>query len=189
MGESLSKDELCLDHLPLQKELVESACSAFSGEANAIAAVLLGSLAAGKGDRVSDADIVVFTQNRFHISVAPCLSTFETGKEIFYCFDGFHNDNAYFKKYIFNDLTSAEIHCIDVSEPFSISKPFRVLFDKDGIIKGRVTDTPAPKHEDFPVYTSGDQGLVWELFDCIKWSSRGDHELAKSYLRKLSKKV
>lgn len=181
----MSSENLDLEHLPLQIELVRSVCSAFISENDVVAAVLLGSLAAGQGDRFSDADIIILTKNNFHKSANKSFSDFEFDKEIFYLLDGFHNDNAYFKKYIFNDLTSAEIHCLDLSEPFSISKPFKVLFDKTGIIKQRVTDEPAPKHEDFPAYTNGDEGLTWELFDCIKWMSRGNHELAKSYLKKL----
>ena len=181
----MSSDKLGLEHLPLQSELVRSACSAFISEHDVVAAVLLGSLASGKGDRVSDADILVFTKNDFHQSAHECFTAFECDKEIFYQLDGFHNDNAYFKKYIFNDLTSAEIHCLDLGESFSISKPFKVLFDKKGIIEQRVTDEPAPKHEDFPAYTNGDEGLTWELFDCIKWMSRGNHELAKNHLKKL----
>lgn len=186
---SLNQGELNLMHLPLQKELVDSVCAVFSAEENAVAAVLLGSLAAGKGDRVSDADILIFTKNHFHHAVGPCFTAFELGKEIFYCFDGFHNEHAYFKKYIFNDLTSAEVHCLDLNEPFKISKPFKVLFDKSGIVESRLTDEPAPQHENFPVYTSGDKGLIWELFDCIKWLSRDDTELAKSYIKKLADKL
>ncbi|MCA3912547.1 nucleotidyltransferase domain-containing protein [Vibrio vulnificus] len=185
----MNSEKLDLEHLPLQSELVLSVCSAFISENDVVAAVLLGSLAAGKGDRVSDADIIVFTKNSFHKSTNKCFSVFECDKEIFYLLDGFHNDNAYFKKYIFNDLTSAEIHCLDLNESFSISKPFKVLFDKAGIIGQRVTDEPAPKHEDFPAYTSGDEGLTWELFDCIKWMSRGNYELAKNHLKKLVDKL
>ncbi|MFM2589718.1 nucleotidyltransferase domain-containing protein [Vibrio sp. TBV020] len=185
----MSSEKLDLEHLPLQSELVRSVCSAFISENDVVATVLLGSLAAGKGDRISDADIIVFTKNNFHKSANQCFSTFERDKEIFYLLDGFHNDNAYFKKYIFNDFTSAEIHCLDLSESFSISKPFKVLFDKTGIIEQRVTDEPAPKHEDFPAYTNGDEGLTWELFDCIKWMSRGNHELAKNHLKKLVDKL
>ncbi len=185
----MSIEDLKLEYLPLQKGLVESVCSIFSLEEDAIAAVLLGSLAAGKGDRVSDADIIIFTQNDFHKSTHDCFSAFEVGKDIFYNLDGFHTENAYFKKYIFNDLTSVEIHCLDVSESFYISKPFKVLFDKSGIVEERLTNELAPKHEDFPVYTSGDDGLIWELFDCIKWSSRGNNELVKSYIKKLSAKL
>ncbi|NAW87624.1 hypothetical protein [Photobacterium halotolerans] len=185
----MNQDDLKLDQLPLQKELIHSACAAFYPDEHVIAAVLLGSLAAGTGDRVSDADIIVFTQGFCHHSVDACFSDFESGKDIFYCLDGFHNKSAYFKKYIFNDLTSAEIHCLDLSEAFYISKPFNVLFDKKGIVESRLTDKAAPKHEDFPVYTHGDKGLIWELFDCIKWLSRDNHDLAKSYLKKLSEKL
>ena len=185
----MSQEELNIKHLPLQNELVKSACISFSSEDNVLAAVLLGSLAAGKGDRISDADILIFTQNGFHKIADLCFSNFEAGKEVFYCLEGFHNENAFFKKYIFNDLTSAEIHCLDANEPFNISKPFKVLFDKSGIVESRLTDEPAPKHEDFPAYTNGDKGLIWELFDCIKWLSRDNNELAKSHLKKLSDKL
>ncbi|HHX8438736.1 MULTISPECIES: hypothetical protein [Vibrio] len=178
-----------LEHLPRQKALVESAYDAFYSEKDVVAAVLLGSLSSGKGDRISDADIVVFTQNNFHKALEPCFTHFEANKDIFYRLEGEHNENACFKKYIFNDLTSAEIHCLDLCEPFKLSKPFKTLFDKADVTAGMVTDEPAPKHEDFPVYTSGDQGLIWELFDCIKWLSRDNHELAKSYLKKLSEKL
>lgn len=189
MEVTLRTEKLDLEHLPLQSELIRSVCSAFMVESDVVAAVLLGSLAAGKGDRVSDADILIFTKNNFHKSANKCFSVFEHDKEIFYLLDDFHNDNAYFKKYIFNDLTSTEVHCLDLSEPFSISKPFKVLFDKTGIIEQRVTSKPAPKHEDFPAYTNGDKGLTWELFDCIKWMSRGNHELAKNHLKKLVDKL
>lgn len=185
----MSLDDLKLEHLPLQYELVKSVHSAFVSEKNVVAAVLLGSLAAGTGDRVSDIDILILTQNGFHKSIDGCFSAFESDKEVFYLLDGFHNENAYFKKYIFSDLTSAEVHCLDLSEPFRISRPFKVLFDKNGIVEQRLTDEPAPKHEDFPVYTCGDKGLTWELFDCIKWLSRGNNGLAKSYLKKLADKL
>ncbi|MCH8552043.1 MAG: hypothetical protein LAT62_08915, partial [Natronospirillum sp.] len=172
--EPVSLKDLELDQLPLQKELVRSAHSALSAEDDVVAAVLLGSLAAGKGDRVSDADIIAFTQNDFHRTISSCLACFEADKEIFYSLDGSREDQYFFKKYIFTDLTSAEIHFMDASEPFSISRPFKVLFDKGDIVASRLTDEPAPKHKDFPVYTSGDEGLIWELFDCIKWLSRDD---------------
>ncbi|BCK33164.1 hypothetical protein VCSRO96_3059 [Vibrio cholerae] len=94
-----------------------------------------------------------------------------------------------FQKVHFGDLTSAEIHCLDLSEPFEISKPFKVLFDKTGMVESRLTDIPAPKHEDFPTYVHGDKGLIWELFDCIKWLSRDNNQLAKNYLKKLSEKL
>lgn len=93
---------------------------------------------------------------------------------------------AVFKKYIFDDCTSAEIHCADLMEAFEIARPFRILFDKDDIVASKLTDQPAPAHEDFPAYEHGDSGLIWELLSCIKWLSRGQTELAKDYLQRLS---
>ncbi|WP_028023323.1 nucleotidyltransferase domain-containing protein [Enterovibrio calviensis] len=184
----MSLVELNLEHLPLQEKLVESVYSAFHPERDVVAAVLLGSLASGTGDRVSDADILVFTENNYHKAASPSFSRFESGKDIFYSFADFHdsNKNGYFKKYIFNDMSSAEIHCLDVSEDFGISHPFKILFDKLDIVEGRLTDAPPPRHEDFPAYYRGDDGLIWELFDCIKWLSRNDTELAKNHIKKLS---
>ncbi|MBN3573185.1 hypothetical protein [Vibrio neptunius] len=180
---------LNLSNLPLQQALVDSVVDAFIDDEDVLAAVLLGSLAAETGDRVSDADVVVFTTNGFHRRSERAYQAFESNKDIFYCLDGFHNDRAFFKKYIFNDMTSAEIHCLDLEEPFMLSKPFKVLFDKSSVVTARLTDAPAPQHKDFPAYTSGDQGLIWELFDCIKWLSRDDTTLAKDYIKKLANKL
>lgn len=180
---------LNLSNLPLQQALVDSIVDAFIDDEDVLAAVLLGSLAAETGDRVSDADVVVFTTNGFHRRSERAYQAFENNKDIFYCLDGFHNDRAFFKKYIFSDMTSAEIHCLNLEEPFMLSKPFKVLFDKSDIVTSRLTDAPAPKHKDFPAYTSGDQGLIWELFDCIKWLSRDDTTLAKDYIKKLANKL
>ncbi len=185
----MNHSELNLDHLPLQKELVLSAMRALKSEKDVLAAVLLGSLASGKGDRVSDADIIVFTQNGFHQRIAPEFIWLKPAIEIFYTLDGFHNPNAYFKKYLFADLTSAEIHYVDLAEPFELARPFKVLFDKSDVIPRRLTDKPAPAHKDFAVYPHGDKGLIWELFDCIKWLSRDDTQLAKDYLKKLATRL
>ncbi|QUJ68674.1 nucleotidyltransferase domain-containing protein [Photobacterium sp. GJ3] len=172
--------------LPIQQQWVNSAIQAFAPESDVVAAVLVGSLASGKGDRVSDADVLVFTQHGFHRRSGPCYQRFETDKDIFYQLAGEHQGNACFKKYIFGDLTSAEIHCVDLTEPFELSQPCKILFDKTGIVLTKMSDKPAPSHENFPVYTQGDDGLIWELFDCIKWLSRGNTALAKDYLKKLS---
>jgi len=52
-------------------------------------------------------------------------------------------------------------------------------------LQSLVVAEPPPRHEDFTPYPHGDVGLVWELYDCIKWLLRGRHQLAKDYLRKL----
>ena len=177
-----------LAHLPAQADLVASAHAAFADEPDVRAIVLPGSLSAGTGDRLSDADVVAFTRGGFHRRAAPAYARFETGREIVYRLDGGGEDTT-FRKYLFGDMTSAEIHCIDLSVPFRLSRPFRVLLDQDDLVPGRITDARPPAHAEFPVYTSGDDRLIWELFDCIKWLSRGDAALAKGYLKRLVDKL
>jgi len=175
-----------LNHLPHQQRLLDQFIKAFEPEADVVAAVLLGSLAGGSGDRLSDLDLMVFTCNGFHQQSADAHQRFEQAFTVLYRLEGDHNERAAFKKYIFDDCTSAEIHCADLSEPFEIARPFQVLFDKADIIDERLTDQPAPAHEDFAVYEKGDAGLIWELLSCIKWLSRGQTALAKDYLKRLA---
>ncbi|KJZ20838.1 nucleotidyltransferase domain-containing protein [Loktanella sp. S4079] len=172
-------------HLPLHQNLVTSAYEAFASAPDVRAIVLVGSLVSGKGDRVSDADVVVFTCNDYHRNSVDGYKRFEAGKEIIYCLQSDGNGPTRFRKYLFGDLTSAEIHCMDLSAPLRLSKPFQILIDKDDLVSKRTTDAPPIKHEDFPVYENGDEGLIWELVDCIKWLSRGNTDLAKGYLRRL----
>ncbi len=75
------------------------------------------------------------------------------------------------------------------SPPFELFQPFTVLFDKASVIAPRMSDKPAPTHDQFEPFIYGDQGLTWELFDCIKWLSRGKHQLAKAYLQRLGDKL
>ncbi|WP_108124047.1 nucleotidyltransferase domain-containing protein [Saccharospirillum mangrovi] len=175
-----------LRHLPHQKAIVDAFLAAFEPEADVVAAVLLGSLAGGTGDRLSDADLMVFTQNNFHRQSDAAYQRFEQNFEVLYRLEGDHNERARYKKYLFGDGTSAEIHCADLSEPFDIARPFLVLFDKANIVADRLTDEPAPAHETFPVYEQGDAGLIWELLSCIKWLRRGQTGMAKQYLKRLA---
>ncbi|BCL73459.1 hypothetical protein TUMSATVNIG1_54350 [Vibrio nigripulchritudo] len=178
-----------LSSLPIQTQLIEDAVCAFEPNQDALAAILVGSLAKGTGDRVSDADILVFTRHGFHRTCQAAFDAFETGKDIFYQLEGNHSEKACFRKYLFGDMTSAEIHVLDESEAFPVCKPYQILFDKADIVPPRIVETPSPEHKDFPVYTNGDEGLIWELFDCIKWLSRGDNQLAKGYLKRLAEKL
>jgi hypothetical protein len=178
-----------IKHLPLQRHIINTIVSSFSAETDVVAGVLVGSLAAGTGDKISDADVILFTKNAFHKKTHHCFKAFETGMAIFNLLEGQHNDNTHFRKYIFNDMTSAEIHCFDISEEFEICRPYQILFDKTDVISARLSPKAPPKHEDFPVYMQGDAGLIWELFDCIKWLSRGKTALAKGYLKRLAEKL
>ena len=175
--------------LILQEKIIKSACKAFEFENDVIAIILIGSLAKGGGDRISDADLMILTKNKFHNQVEKCYKKFEEDKDIVYCFDDLNEDEYYSKKYLFHDFTSAEIHCLDLSGDIKIHNPYLVLLDKENIVPSLTCDKPAPKHEDFPAYYYGDKGLIWDVFECVKWLSRGKNELAKHHIKKLAKEL
>lgn len=174
-----------LHSLPHQQRCLDVFIRTFEPEPDVIAAVLLGSLAGGTGDRLSDADLLVFTRNGLHQQCDPLFEAFEQQMDVLYQLNGDHNSQAVFRKYIFADCTSAEIHCADREEPFEIARPYITLFDKIGIVAQRLSDADAPSHQDFTVNEWGDDGLIWELLTCIKWLSRGRTGLAKRYLKRL----
>jgi len=150
-----------LKDLPLQQKIISDAVASFEKEEDVLAAVLVGSLSSGSGDSISDADILIITTNHFHTKVDHCFAQFEAEKSIFHSFQ--HQAHQWaFKKYIFDDFTSAEIHCIDKGSDFKLSKPYKVLFDKTNIISTKRTEAPPPKHEDFPAYQFGGEGLMWD---------------------------
>lgn len=65
-----------LEHLPIQKQLIQTIVAAFESHENGLADVLLGSLAKGTGDRVSDADMLILPKTAFiliHRRVFPLL--------------------------------------------------------------------------------------------------------------------
>jgi len=68
-----------------------------------------------------------------------------------------------------------------------LCRPLRVGF-RPSISRATRSRGTAARHEDFEAYQHGDAGLMWELFDCIKWIKRGRMELAKNYLQKLVRK-
>ncbi len=92
---------------------------------------------------------------------------------------------GYFRKYVYLDFSSCEIHAFGVPTTFKLRRPFVAVWDPGDFLSGLVTDEPPPRHEEFDAYPRGDAGLIWELVDCIKWIRRGRHQLTKDYLRKL----
>ncbi|MGY3959278.1 nucleotidyltransferase domain-containing protein [Aeromonas popoffii] len=170
---------------PLQRTLVQAVVACFEPRVEVLAAVVIGSLAKGKADRVSDVDVLFMVEPGFHRDGQPCIDRFLAGREVFHCWQGAHGNEGYYWRYIFYDFTSIEIHLIDVNAEFPLARPYLPLFDKTSCIRALEVDGPAPSHWDFPAYMAEGDGLVWELFDCLKWAERGQRGLVRHHLRKL----
>jgi len=92
-----------------------------------------------------------------------------------------------FRKYLYLDFSSCEFHAFDRRTPFKLRGPFMAVWDPADFLQTLVVDGPPPAHADFEPYPHGEEGLVWELVDCIKWLSRRRTALAKNYLIQLGK--
>jgi len=181
LREHLAAQQAPASHLERLTALV-SLAKAFPA---CIAIALVGSYARGCGDRVSDLDLAMFVResagqqmlDEAHAILArhPTLNRFE----------GRHSGGGVFRKYAYLDFSSVELHVFEPSARFGLREPYLSVWDPGHRLPKFVVPGPPVRHEDFAAYECGDDGLIWELLDCIKWLSRGRVNLAKSHLRKL----
>lgn len=62
---------------------------------------------------------------------------------------------------------------------------FLELLNRDGYLAQRVAaDKPIGRATAQP-FVNGSPGLVWELFNCMKWLWRGETEFTRGYLQRL----
>ncbi|MGY3886001.1 hypothetical protein [Aeromonas aquatica] len=170
---------------PLQQALIQAVIE--QGEAHTAieAGVVVGSLAKGKADRVSDVDVLLLATPGFHKQGDALVHSIVGDRAVFHCWQGRHEEVCSYWRYIFLDMSSIEIHILDCGVGFPLAKPYLPLFDKTSCLPALEVGGPAPSHWDFPAYMAEGDGLVWELFDCLKWAERGQRGLVRHHLRKL----
>ncbi|MBK7963295.1 MAG: hypothetical protein IPK04_20170 [Bdellovibrionales bacterium] len=64
-----------------------------------------------------------------------------------------------------------------------------ILKDSGSLIDSKFEPGLPPEHKDSESLAGGVDGLGWELFDMFKWWQRGEHDLVKSHLLKVSNKL
>ncbi len=147
---------------------------------------LVGSFAKGTGDRLSDLDLAAFVadghESRFLRQAQAVLDS----EPVLHQYSVKRPGDVAFSKVIYLDAASCEFHAFSDKSRFQLRPPYWPLWNPAGYLETRVVQEPPPRHEDFTPYPHGDDGLVWELYDCIKWLHRGRTALAKGYLTKLT---
>jgi Nucleotidyltransferase domain len=169
-------------HLARLQELVTLARS----EPTLLAIVLVGSYAKGTGDRVSDLDLVAIASPGCGQAVLQAAHEQLARGEVLNQFSGSHSNGGVFWKLVYLDFASVEFHVFEAGTTFRLKRPYLPIWDPNNVLLSYVADGEPVRHEDFPAYEYGDEGLVWELVDCIKWLSRGRTELAHGYIMKLA---
>jgi hypothetical protein len=151
--------------------------------------VLVGSYAKGTGDRVSDLDLVAFVREGAAQEFLRSADAVLDNGEVLHSYGGDQGARGAFRKLVYLDFASCELHAFNLPTDFVLRRPYIVLWDPQNCVAGLVGAGDPIRHEDFEPYPHGDDGLIWELVDCIKWLRRGRVELARNYLRKLAARL
>ena len=154
-------------------------------ESAVLAIFLVGSYARGSGDRVSDLDLVAIAEDGRVPAVLGAAYEILGRNDVLNAFTGTHAAGGSFWKLVYLDFSSVEFHVFAPDTPFRLKRPYLAVWDPKGLLPAYVVDGEPIRHADFAAYEYGDEGLIWELVDCIKWLSRGQSELAKHHLAKL----
>ncbi|UYB70525.1 nucleotidyltransferase domain-containing protein [Aeromonas veronii] len=137
---------------PLQRALLESVMKHGAAHPAIDAGVVVGSLAKGKADRVSDVDLLLLAEPGFHKQGDELVRTIVGDRPIFHCWQGRHEEVCSYWRVIFLDMSSIEIHILDRGAEFPLAKPYLPLFDKTSSLGALEVAGPAPSHWDFPAY-------------------------------------
>lgn len=166
-----------------------AALEALAGSEPALRAMaLVGSYARGTGDRISDLDLVAFVDAGCADHVLARAHAVLRSSDVLNQFSGRHTGGGFWKL-VYLDFASVEFHVFEPTSPFRLRRPYLPIWDPEGMLPARVVDGAPIRHEDFEAYEYGDDGLLWELIDCVKWLSRGKHELAKRHIGKIACKL
>ena len=172
-------------HLKRLSDLV-----ALAGREDSLQALfLVGSYAKGVGDRISDLDLVAIAAPGTSDFVLEQAHGTLARSEILNKFYGVHAAGGKFWKLVYLDFSSVEFHVFEPGTAFRLKRPYISIWDPSNLLPAYVVDGEPIRHENFAAYEYGDEGLIWELVDCIKWLSRGQNELAKGHIMKLASKI
>lgn len=147
--------------------------------------LLVGSYARGNADRLSDLDLVAIAEHGKSPAVLNAAHEVLAGSNVLNEFTGKHPSGGVFWKIVYFDFSSVEFHVFEPGTPFKLKRPYLPVWDPGSLLPAYVVDGEPIRHSDFAAYEYGDEGLIWELVDCIKWLSRGRSELAKHHLEKV----
>ena len=158
-------------------------------EPKLMAMFLVGSYAKGNGDRVSDLDLVAIAEKGTAQDVLRAVHEILGHQDVLNEFTGSHSAGGSFWKLVYLDFSSVEFHVFEPGTLFKLKRPYLTVWDPENLLPAYIAEGQPIGHADFAAYEYGDEGLIWELVDCIKWLSRGRNDMAKHHLAKLTAEI
>lgn len=154
-------------------------------ESSCLGAAVGGSLAGTIADELSDVDLVVYCEVGAARRLLRVLSAEAADGPVVYRLCGEHDGHSVYEKVILADWSSYEIHVIEPGTKMRLRPPYVEILDRHGYLRCRVSaDKPIGRQALRP-FVNGEAGLIWELFNCIKWLRRGQVDVTVQHLRAL----
>ena len=174
---------------PSHLRRIEALCALSQRTPSCLGLALVGSYAKHLGDRISDLDLVAFFSDGTAEAYIEKAHRLLCSEEVVSAYSGNLRTEGFFWKYVFLDFSSCELYALNQPATLKLHRPYLAIWDPNGFLATLEVEEPPPRHEEFDAYQHGDEGLLWELFDCVKWLKRGRIELTENYLRKLVNKL
>jgi hypothetical protein len=131
--------------------------------------VLVGSYAKGTGDRVSDLDLVAFVREGAAQEFLRSADAVLDNGEVLHSYGGDQGARGAFRKLVYLDFASCELHAFNLPTDFVLRRPYIVLWDPQNCVAGLVGAGDPIRHEDFEPYPHGDDGL--SDYPAVAWCS------------------
>ncbi|MCZ8032544.1 MAG: hypothetical protein ACK5JG_19665 [Pseudomonadota bacterium] len=178
----------CLEDRPQlsrQYDLLLRLQGALLADARCLGAAVGGSLAEGRGDRLSDVDLLIYCQEGAAGDILQKLSAVAADRPVVHRLTGKHDLSSVYEKVILDDWSSYELHVVEPSTRMRLAPPYIEVLNRNEYLTSRVDPQKQINRNTVQPLSSGEEGLVWELFNCMKWLRRGDSEFAAQYLQAL----
>jgi len=178
----------CLEDRPQlsrQYDLLLRLQGALLADARCLGAAVGGSLAEGRGDRLSDVDLLIYCQQGAAGDILEKLSVVAADRPVVHRLTGKHDASSVYEKVILDDWSSYELHVVEPSTRMRLAPPYIELLNRNEYLTSRVDSQKQIGRNAVQPLSSGEEGLVWELFNCMKWLRRGESEFAAQYLQAL----
>jgi hypothetical protein len=166
-------------------ELLQRLQGALAADARCLGAAVGGSLAESRGDRMSDVDLLIYCEEGAAGDILQKLSDVAADRPVVHRLTGKHDSSSVYEKVILDDWSSYELHVVEPSTRMRLAPPYIELLNRNDYLASRVDPQKLVGRNTVQPLSSGEEGLVWELFNCMKWLRRGELEFAAKYLEAL----
>jgi hypothetical protein len=134
---------------------------------------------------MSDVDLLVYCETGAAGDILQRLSEVAADRPVVHRLTGRHDASSVYEKVILDDWSSYELHVVEPSTRMRLAPPYLEVLDRSGYLASRVDALKQIGRSTVKPLSSGEDGLVWELFNCMKWLRRGEVDFATQYLQTL----